>query len=262
MCVPWKSDCGSGTEAPHDHDHSARIAGDGGAAKCVAGDGDVKPYFDDGKIQIWHGDCRDVIPDLDPVDVVITDPPYAIGGSRAEWKVTASVGTGIHLAARKIKKGGAALVFTTTSGRGIEFTMGAVGSALPFNRLLVWHKTFVRSRVAGPWRWDAVAILAFGRASFGRPEHSSVFTSTGPASNGHLGSTGHPAELPEGISEWLYAPFGAGDAVMLDPFMGSGRLLDAAVRRGQKCIGIEIEERYCEIAVKRLQQSVLPLEVV
>lgn len=219
----------------------------------------MNPYYEQDGITIYHGDCREVLPTLDPVDVVITDPPYAIGGSRSEWKVTASVGTGIHLAAKKVRKGGALLVFTTTSGRGIDFTMGAVGSALPFNRLLVWHKSFVRSRVAGPWRWDAVAILAFGRACFGRPEHSSVFTSTGPASKRLLGETGHPAELPEGIADWLYLPFETEESVLLDPFMGSGRLLDTASRLGRRAIGIEIEERYCEIAAKRLQQSVLAL---
>lgn len=219
----------------------------------------MQPYYDDGQITIYHGDCRDVLQDIGPVGLVITDPPYAIGSSRAEWKVTASVGTGIHLAAKKVEKGGAMLVFTTTSGRGIDFTMGAVGNALPLNRLLIWHKSFIRSRVAGPWRWDAVAILAFGRACFGRPEHSSVFTTTDPASHTHLGDTGHPAELPDGVADWLYGPLATDETVMLDPFMGSGKLLEPAARMGRRAIGIEIEEKYCEVAAKRLQQAVLPL---
>ena len=130
----------------------------------------AEPYFERDGITIYHGDCRDILPQLEPVDLVITDPPYAIGGAKAEWKVTASVGTGIHYAAKKVNKGGAMLCFTTTSGRGMEFTTGAIGGALPLNRLLVWHKEFVRSRVAGPWRWDAVAILAFG-ARIVRPGH-------------------------------------------------------------------------------------------
>lgn len=45
----------------------------------------MTPYFDDGQVQIWHGDCRDILPMLEPVDLVLTDPPYGIGrdGMRA-----------------------------------------------------------------------------------------------------------------------------------------------------------------------------------
>jgi DNA modification methylase len=214
----------------------------------------VQPYYSDAAVTIYHGDCRDVLPQLPEVPLVLTDPPYAIGGARAEWKVTASVGTGIHLAAQKVSKGGAMLCFTTTSGRGMEFTMGAVGNVLPFNRLLIWHKRFVRSRVAGPWRWDLVAIMAFGRASFGRPEHSSLCTSAGDAHR-PADDTGHPAEVPVGVADWLYSPFDAD--VVLDPFMGSGSLLLPAYRAGKRAIGIEAEERYCELAANRLDQLIL-----
>jgi site-specific DNA-methyltransferase (adenine-specific) len=210
----------------------------------------VQPYWDDGRVTIYHGDCREVLPELAPVDLVLTDPPYAMGSSRGEWRVTASVGTGLHLAARKVKKGGAALVLATTSGRGIEYTIGAVGGALPFNRLLVWHKDGSRSRVAGPWQWDAVAILAFGRASFGAAGVSSVYRST--EHRGHR--TEHPAELPEDVAEWLYAPIATPETVVLDPFAGAGTLLLPAARRGRRAIGIEIEERYCEAAVERLAE--------
>lgn len=218
----------------------------------------MKPYYEESSITIYHGDCREVLPTLEQADLVLTDPPYAVSAGRSEWKITASVGTGIHLAANKVRKGGAMLVFSTSSGRGIEYTLGAVGRALPFNRLLTWHKSFVRSRVAGPWRWDVVTILAFGRASFGRPMHSSCFQSVGPASTNHLGSATHPAELPVAICEWLYSPFDRDDLVLLDPFLGTGTLLMQAASLGRRAIGIEIEERYCEIAVKRLRQEVLP----
>lgn len=215
----------------------------------------LKPYFEKGNVAIYLGDCREIVPQLGQFEYVITDPPYAVNGSRAEWRTTASVGTGIHLAAKVVKKGGAMVCFTTTSGRGIEYTLGAVGGALPFNRLLIWHKSFVRSRVAGPWRWDAVSILAFGRASFGRPEASSVFTSTGPASKKHLGSGRHPAELPDGIAEWIYAPLvqTQTNIAVLDPFVGTGQLLVPAVLRGHRAVGIDLEERYCEMAARRLE---------
>jgi DNA modification methylase len=135
--------------------------------------------------------------------------------------------------------------------------LGAVGGSLPFNRLLVWHKGFVRSRVAGPWRWDLVSILAFGRASFGRPEFSSLVQTNGDAARGPQDS-GHPAEVPLGVARWLYTPFGA--EVVLDPFMGSGSLILPAAQAGRKAIGIEIEERYCDQAARRLRQEVFDLE--
>lgn len=221
----------------------------------------VTPYYERNGITIYHGDCREVIPSLPTVDLVLTDPPYAAGAQRREWRVTASVAIGLDAAARRVRKGGAMLVFTTTSGRGIDFTLGCVGTVLPFNRLLIWHKRFVRSRVAGPWRWDAVSILAFGRASFGRPEHSSVFSTPAPASKRLLGDSGHPAELPPSVADWLYGPLATDETVVLDPFLGVGSLLEPAARLGRRAIGIEIEERYCEIAARRLSQDVLPLEV-
>lgn len=212
----------------------------------------MTPYYERDNIRIYCADCRDVLAEIGPVDLVLTDPPYAIGGSRNEWRVTASVAIGLNMAARTVRKGGALLAFTTSSGRGISYTLSAVGNTLPFNRVLTWHKSFIRSRVAGPWRWDTVQILAFGRASFGRPQYSSVFTSSGPSTTKALGGTGHPAELPDGIADWLYRPFAETAEVVLDPFLGTGQLLAPAVRAGKRAIGIELEERYCQIAVQRL----------
>lgn len=215
----------------------------------------TNPYFQSDAVTIYHADCREILADLPPVDYVITDPPYAMGSSRQEWKVTASVGTGIHMAARKIVKGGALFCFSTTSGRGVEYTLGAVGRVLPFNRILIWHKRFVRSRVAGPWRWDTVAVLAFGRASFGKPEVSSCCVTDGSVSKLSLGDTGHPAEVPSSVAHWLYCPLDREGITLLDPFMGSGSLLLPAVASGRRVIGIEAEERYCEVAAKRLQMQ-------
>lgn len=211
----------------------------------------MKPYWQssDGRLVIYHGDAREVIPSLDKVGLVLTDPPYAIGAGRGEWSATAAVAIGLHEAARRVIKGGALLAFTTTSGRGIEFTQGAIGRTLPFNRLLTWLKVGGRSRALSPWEWDSVAIMLFGRAPATRSGSASVFTSQAE----YARTSDHPAELPEGLADWLYAPFDADGLTVLDPFMGSGRLLEPAIRSGRRAIGIEISEAYCEQAARRLE---------
>lgn len=207
----------------------------------------MKPYYDERGVTIYHADAREVLPTLGKVDLVLTDPPYAIGAGCGEWSATAAVAIGLHEAAKLVRKGGSLVAFTTTSGRGIEFTQGAIGGRLPFNRMLTWHKTGGRSRAVSPWRWDTVAILLFGRAPSGKIGDSSVFASP----SDYERETEHKAELPFGVAEWLDAPFDR-PAVTLDPFMGTGRLLEPAARKGRRLIGIDIEEKYCEIAARRL----------
>jgi hypothetical protein len=72
---------------------------------------------------------------------------------------------------------------------------------------------------------------------------------------------GHPCPKPEGWMRWLVNLVSQPGEVVVDPFAGSGTTLVAAKRLGRRAIGIEIEEKYCEIAAKRLQQEALPLEV-
>lgn len=213
----------------------------------------MKPYYRHAGITIFHGDCREVLPTLPKVGLVLTDPPYAIGAGRGEWSATAAVAIGLHEAAKRVLKTGSLLAFTTTSGRGIEFTQGAIAGKLPFNRLLIWAKTGGNSRAVSPWRWDSVAIMLFGRAPKEISGKSSIF----PTSARYEQKSGHPAELPPDISAWLFDPFDTPGLTVLDPFMGSGALLDEPRRKGRNCIGIEIEEKYCEIAAKRLSQEVL-----
>jgi site-specific DNA-methyltransferase (adenine-specific) len=221
---------------------------------------EISPYYQGGNVTIYHGDCRDVLPHLSKVQLVITDPPYSLGAANGEWEATAAVAIGIHEAAKLVGDGGAMLAFTTSSGRGLRFTLGAVGKLLPLNRLLTWHKTGGGSYAAGPWHWDTIQIMAFGRATFGPARASSMFVTEAK----YPKETKHRAELPPGIADWLYGPFDAEDVTVLDPFCGTGRLLEPAVKSGRQVVGIEIEERYCELAAKRLARlapSALSVEV-
>lgn len=134
--------------------------------------------------------------------------------------------------------------------------LGSVAQVLPFNRLLVWHKGFVNSAVAGPWRWDIVPVLLFGKATFGRPQGgSSVYHSDGHT---RLDVGDHPSPLPLGLARWLIEPFPP-ESVILDPFMGSGAFIAAARQLGRRAIGIDIDESYCATAVAQCRQETLGL---
>lgn len=218
----------------------------------------MTPYYADELVTIYHGDARKVLPEIGPVGLVVTDPPYAFGRSKPEWRVTASIPIILADAAHHVAKGGAMAVMSAASGRGIDFALGAVSPILPFNRLLVWHKGFVNSAVAGPWRWDIVPVLWFGKATFGRPQGgSSVYRSDGHTRLDDGGN--HPSPLPIGLARWLIEPFPP-ETVVLDPFMGTGAFIAAARQLGRRAIGIDIEEAHCATAVSRCSQEILGLE--
>lgn len=96
-------------------------------------------------------------------------------------------------------------------------------------------------------------IHVFGRGAFGRPETSGLISTDGTKALAER--TGHRAPVPVDVMLHAARPFMPGS--LLDPFLGSGSSLVAAASLGGTGVGIEIEERYCEIAAKRLSQEVL-----
>jgi site-specific DNA-methyltransferase (adenine-specific) len=210
----------------------------------------MTPYYEQDGITIYHGDCREVLPLLPSVDLVVTDPPYSIARSETEFAASGNIAVALHVASEKAPT---LAVFGTSSGRGYEFLRSSI-RALPHCRTLVWKRRHVNSPAAGPWRWDLVMIHLFGRAAFGRPERSGLIETDGTQALAL--ATGHRAPVPIEVMSHVIDPFMPG--TLLDPFCGSGSSLLAARRAGGKAIGIEIEERYCEIAARRLSQMVLP----
>jgi site-specific DNA-methyltransferase (adenine-specific) len=213
----------------------------------------VTPYYEHAGITIYHGDCREVLPSLPNVDVVITDPPYSVGRAEGEFAASGNIAVSLHLASEKAPT---CIVFGTSSGRGIEFLRSSI-RALPHCRVLCWHRSYVNSPAAGPWRWDVVLIHVFGHGAFGRPLTSSLIETDGTMALSR--ETGHRAPVPVEVMAKLYQPFAPG--VVCDPFCGSGSSLLAAKRVGGRAIGIEIEERYCEVAAQRLAQDVMSFEM-
>ena len=202
----------------------------------------IKPYYDDGNgIVIYHGDCRSILPHLPKVDLVLTDPPYGIGelmkgGSwggaqkyedMRRWDILPSAEA---IAAVK-DKGSVSIVW---GGNYFSFP--------PSRCWLVWDK-----QNAVP----TTASCELAWTNMDRP----VRRFSWPVG---FHANGHPTEKPLELIAWCIEESRT-IGTILDPFMGSGTTLRAAKDLGRKAIGIELELKYCEIAVERLRQGVLPL---
>lgn len=221
------------------------------------------PFYDDGQIVIYCGDCRDVLPVLEAgsVDLVLTDPPYGINWTR-----------GVN-AARNSKPHDGILNDHDTSTRDEVLELlsdipaiifGSFYAPFPKNlrQVLVWAKP-ADSGVVGSttgYRRDAEPVFIVGPWPALPVRWSSVLRSFAGSQSALCSETGHPHTKPVGMVRTLIerAPV---SGTILDPFMGSGTTLRAAKDLGLRAVGIELDERYCEVAVRRLQQSVLPLEM-
>ena len=199
----------------------------------------IEPCYDHDGITIYNADCREVLPQLEPVDLVLTDPPYGINfaGQPTKWQ---------RLAGR-VPEGWDAEPFDDVelllNAASVQIIWGGNYLPLPCSRgWLAWIK---------PDAPPSMGSVEFAWTSLDRNARH-IIQSIGATNAERLG---HPTQKPLRVIRWCLADIPAG--VILDPFMGSGTTLRAAKDLGRRAIGIEIEERYCEIAVKRLAQAVL-----
>lgn len=219
----------------------------------------VRPYHQDDSVTIYHGDCREVLP-LE-ADAILTDPPYGIAYSPGEG------GRGWNGQGRGWGK--------TFAGDGL-----VVGDAEPFDPkpvlalnvpTILWGANHYAPRLPVSTRW-LVWDKREGLSTNDFADCEMAWTNLrGPARLYHHRWDGvvrasergaprlHPAQKPLSLMRWCLTFLPAAQTI-LDPFMGSGTTLRAAKDLGRKAIGIEIEERYCEIAAKRCAQEVLDLE--
>ena len=224
----------------------------------------MKPYYDDGQITIYHGDCREILPTLGPVDLVLTDPPYGVvhreshaGQLRNLDKAKVdTVNFDIPDIAQSLTNicNGSFYVWCGTEQ--VSFWRMAFVEAGLSTRLCIWEKANP-SPMNGEYIWlSGLETCVFAKASGAT---FNVFCES-PIWRSQPGrETDHPTEKPRWLMKKLVlASSNMGD-IVLDPFMGSGTTLRAAKDLGRRAIGIEIEEKYCEVAVKRLAQEVLPL---
>jgi DNA modification methylase len=214
----------------------------------------MKPYYEQDGITIYHAPCEVVLPTLEPVDLLLTDPPYGIGEAAGRNKSRSCIAVSRDygdaawddsppprwLLDQAVNKATNSIVFG-----GNHFGMP------PASCWLVWDKDngendFADCELAWTNMPKAVRRLRW-------KWHGMLQEHMGDAKEPRF----HPTQKPLAVMTWALSQAPADTKTVLDPWMGSGTTLVAAKLAGLTAIGIEREEKYCKIAVNRLAQGAL-----
>ena len=208
----------------------------------------TEPYYSDELVTLYHGDCRE-IDAWTRAQTMVTDPPYGIdyrsGARRREGFARAIEGdkdTALRDQALMLWRYRTALMFGSWR----------VSRPHATKAVLVWDKggALGMGDLSLPWKIDHEEIHVIGSGFTGRRDSGSVLRFPPEQAVGRE----HPHQKPLPLMTALIVKT---VGTVADPFAGSGSTLVAAKRLGRRAIGVELEERYCEIAAKRLAQGVL-----
>lgn len=232
----------------------------------------MKFYERDG-ITIYKGDCREILPTLGAVDHVLTDPPYSEtthNGARSLTSDNRKGGTGDNAGRIDFDAIGAEMIreavaladplrwtVATVDWRHVHELECAPPLGARFVRFGIWVKPDGAPQFTGDrpaTGWEAVAIMhkLGGKMRWNGGGNRAVWVF--PIARGE-----HPTEKPLGLLLELVSLFTDPGETILDPFMGSGTTLVAAYQLGRKAIGVEIDERWAEVAARRLEACTPPL---
>lgn len=211
-------------------------------------------YYEDDFVTLYHGDCLKGHREWLSADVLVTDPPYGIG-----WKIgqnnaaKSKAHAGIQNDQNTCARDDAMAAFGDKPG----ILFGSFRAPFPFGtkQTLVWKKPIDAGIVGSTtgYRTDTELIFLTGNHPKRNASRSSVLESQGGMARY---KTEHPHSKPVSIMEQLIEWT---EGVVADPFAGSGSTLVAAKALGRKVIGVELEEKYCEIIAKRCAQDVLDI---
>jgi len=240
----------------------------------------IKPYYDHGGITIYNCDCREILSELEPVDLVLTDPPYNV--TQNEWDKWDAVDvlldyplavftTGERLLAYLINKAPDRFQYIWVWDRVNKFTDFLNASTRPMRQ----HELIAVFGEQKNIKFNPIKRNGYTKIRRRLPQRKGNYGSHGPEPNygdvktelhpssiiqfksGSSREGEHPTQKPVALFRYLAETYLS--EIILDPFMGGGTTLVAAKELKRRAIGIEIEEKYCEIAVKKLAQEVLPI---
>lgn len=211
-----------------------------------------QPYYSDDYVTIYHGDCEEVLPTLPRSDIILTDPPYGLGNkwvggggehTKTSWRFDPTE-------ARKWDRATSPIVPSLVTMADVVIIWGGNYYDLPPARCwFLWDK-----KQNDQWTTAQAEMAWTNLDRTVRIFRMSQIEAYGPMNKEH------PTQKPLALLSWCLTMARIDSpATILDPFMGSGTTLRAAKDRGHKAIGIEVDERYCEIAAARMAQEVLPL---
>jgi site-specific DNA-methyltransferase (adenine-specific) len=209
----------------------------------------LKPYYQDNYVTIYHGDCREILPTLpdNSVDLVLTDPPYGV--DKAEWDSAFDLSPLLQIDRLTARMG-------LMPGIWNVLKCPQFFGKLEYKWILAAHLINGMARSAiGFGNW--IPCLVYD-------SDGSSYRQDGDCREVIVGTTikpDHPSPKPESAMAWFIARLSIQGETILDPFLGSGTTAYCAKKLNRKCIGIEIEEKYCEIAANRCRQSVMELNL-
>lgn len=205
----------------------------------------MTPYYQDDHVMIYHGDCREILPTLTRADLVLTDPPYGLG---ERWQGGTWGAHPMYAEARRWD--------VLPSPDVLDAVLGSATNAI------VWGGNYFALPPSRCWfAWvkvpamQTMADFELAWTTYDRPCKSYT------APRNPDGQRLHPTQKPLGLMRWclMESLHSTQVQTMVDPFMGSGTALRAAKDLGINGVGIDVSERYCEMAARRMAQEVLPL---
>lgn len=200
----------------------------------------VKPYYEEPAGVIYNADCLDILPKIPEksIDLVLTDPPYGVDFRKSGWD-------------KEIPEIAFNLPALFSRVAIIMGTLAMLQFPIP-KWIACWARpaSSSRSKVGGFSHWSPILL-------YGDCKMSVDFNSWHAIANSYPPGFGHPSPKPLALMLWLVGELSGEGSFILDPFLGSGTTAVAAKQLGRQFIGIEISEKYCQIAVQRLAQEIL-----
>lgn len=212
-----------------------------------------KPYYEDDAVTIYHADCRDILPYLPKVDLVLTDPPYGV--KKTEWDGNDYWHQMLLILSDNLNTlTDTAILFCAT--RYIGETIKMIN--LPYRwQFIAYSPNNMIPGDIGFAKYTSALIFSLKKSIHSNAQDLREYM----AGTNELNCIDHPTPKPLSCLAYLTEHFSRPSDTILDPFLGSGTTAFAAKKLGRKCIGIEIEEKYCENAAKRCSQTVMDLGI-